>query len=824
MATYDTLQVDIGNAPNDDQGDPLRQAFDKINQRFQELRIFVNNRGVWQPSTAYTADPNRDWVIVDGVGYLAISNHVSGATFAADLAAGKWVNADSVQLRADLASTVSGNGAELVGFKQAGTGAVDRTALSKMQAIVSANDFEGADKTGGSESSGAFLLALQKIKLAGGGVLTAEPGIYKVNQPILVDFSNVTFKLDGVIFDATGLEYNPAIRGSGAVFRVISPFDTVVTSLSEAALAGSKTIVLNNSSGVSQGDHIRLISDKKWYENMGEAAYYNDQNIVESLGVDGVVSLESPILEELTTVGATVSARARKPIRNIYFYGGQFIGGGVKQSPLGNSFGQCGIWAECVTNLQISNAVASGFQGVAFAADGVRDFGVDNAIIEGLPSGVIAVEGQNSSFYGVYAIRARRVRITRTTGIRVRHVCDGAEVIDFLQDNCNGYNTHRAAFGSHEEVSDLEISSCKAYDCRAFATLRAISANVHHGISRTKTNNNAAITGAVMLASDPGRAKFKITDCDFDTSGTTNALMSLAGCYSSLQIKRNEFSNGAGGLFIESEDFKNVSITDNSTSNCPVFFEIKYRPSGICSYRNLFISGNQCDGYTTSAVVVRGASSFSNPAENIKIFNNFGTPKIEASLAAVQLRAEGFYGEKIIIKDNDQLGDSSLAVSITPNQNYRLRAYPIVEKNSETSVVNYFSRTALTLSSLSIPDNITLFRGMEIDRSNPSAGQAPGWVVTSSGTSGSISGVVGSIEAGSKTLLLTGNDVTKVFPGCFINVSGAGASGTNLATRVVDVSQDFGTAVTDIAASTTATNTSVTRRNAVIKEKASLAA
>lgn len=102
MATYDTLQVDIGNAPNDDQGDPLRTAFDKINQRFAELRVFLRNRGDWAPNTVYTANPNRDWVIVNGVGYLATSNHTSGATFAADLAAGKWVNADAIQLRADL--------------------------------------------------------------------------------------------------------------------------------------------------------------------------------------------------------------------------------------------------------------------------------------------------------------------------------------------------------------------------------------------------------------------------------------------------------------------------------------------------------------------------------------------------------------------------------------------------------------------------------------------------------------------------------------------------------------------------------------------------
>lgn len=110
--TYDNLQVDIGNAPNDDAGDTLRTAFDKINQRFAELRVFLRNRGDWAPNTVYTANPNRDWVIVDGVGYLATSNHTSGVTFAADLAAGKWVEADAIQLRADLAQP---DGAKHVG-------------------------------------------------------------------------------------------------------------------------------------------------------------------------------------------------------------------------------------------------------------------------------------------------------------------------------------------------------------------------------------------------------------------------------------------------------------------------------------------------------------------------------------------------------------------------------------------------------------------------------------------------------------------------------------------------------------------------------------
>lgn len=193
MSTYDTLMVDIGNAPNDDQGDPLRTAFDKINQRFAELRIFVNNRGDWQPNTAYTADPNRDWVIVAGVGYLATSNHTSGATFAADLAAGKWVEADAVNalnaaqdaqadvdaLRADLASTASGKGAELVGFSYAQNYAVGTLGWSARQAygIDITQAPYSADPTGLADAGPAIAAAAAAFP---GVPLCAPAGTYRI--------------------------------------------------------------------------------------------------------------------------------------------------------------------------------------------------------------------------------------------------------------------------------------------------------------------------------------------------------------------------------------------------------------------------------------------------------------------------------------------------------------------------------------------------------------------------------------------------------------------------------------------------------------------
>jgi hypothetical protein len=65
----------------------------------------------------------------------------------------------------DLASTAAGKGAELVGFKQAGTGAVNRTALAKMRETVSATDF-GADPTGATDSTTAINSAIAAVNVS----------------------------------------------------------------------------------------------------------------------------------------------------------------------------------------------------------------------------------------------------------------------------------------------------------------------------------------------------------------------------------------------------------------------------------------------------------------------------------------------------------------------------------------------------------------------------------------------------------------------------------------------------------------------------------
>ena len=97
---------------------------------------------------------------------------------------------------ADLASTDTGKGAALVGFKQSGIGAAVRTARDKLLEFVSVKDF-GAVGDGVTDDTAAFSAATAEINAAGGGHLIIPDGTYIVSPesfPMIFTVSNVTIE------------------------------------------------------------------------------------------------------------------------------------------------------------------------------------------------------------------------------------------------------------------------------------------------------------------------------------------------------------------------------------------------------------------------------------------------------------------------------------------------------------------------------------------------------------------------------------------------------------------------------------------------------
>lgn len=96
------------------------------------------------------------------------------------------VGAEPAGLREALAAS---GGSALIGFIQAGTGAVSRTAQAKMRDAVSVKDF-GAVGDGVTDDAAAFQLAINAVMaLPGGGMIFVPAGTYLLGDTLIIEYS-----------------------------------------------------------------------------------------------------------------------------------------------------------------------------------------------------------------------------------------------------------------------------------------------------------------------------------------------------------------------------------------------------------------------------------------------------------------------------------------------------------------------------------------------------------------------------------------------------------------------------------------------------------
>lgn len=135
-----------------------------------------------------------------------------------------------------------------IGFIQAGSGAVIRTAQSKMREIVSAEDF-GAVANGSTESGAFFNVAIDAMFSAGGGTVTAYGEEYLIETPILQK-SNVCIELGAntKLIAKTGLN-GPIIRNATNVS---------VQSVSGISVAARLATAVCSSHGYAPGDWVQI--------------------------------------------------------------------------------------------------------------------------------------------------------------------------------------------------------------------------------------------------------------------------------------------------------------------------------------------------------------------------------------------------------------------------------------------------------------------------------------------------------------------------------------------------------------------------------------
>jgi hypothetical protein len=148
--------------------------------------LYTYQAGSSTPQTTYTTSAgnvaNSNPIVLDSAGRTPQEVWLTSAQtykFVLKDSSGTLLGTyDNISGINDFTALSAPTGSSLIGFIQAGTGAVATTAQAKMRQIISVIDF-GADPTGVADSGAAFRAAITSLPANGGGVYVPN-GTYKV--------------------------------------------------------------------------------------------------------------------------------------------------------------------------------------------------------------------------------------------------------------------------------------------------------------------------------------------------------------------------------------------------------------------------------------------------------------------------------------------------------------------------------------------------------------------------------------------------------------------------------------------------------------------
>jgi hypothetical protein len=280
-------------------------------------------------SSAKTSDLEAQWQADDAV-------------VAADAAAA------TALVRSDLASTATGKGAELVGTKQTGTGAVARTQAEKNKEHYSVLDF-GAVGDGVADDTAAIQSAFTNVP--DGCTIYFPAGTYKVTGA-----TDITRTVSGdIVFEAGALIDATASTASN-ILKIAGSLGTAyVNTAAITKDTSSLTVNATLAATLTQGDLILITTDSGkggagtlW--NTGRAYYWQGE-ICEVQSVSGAVVTtknqlmdsyagSAAVVQKISTVSCRVSGLRLKANKistaqagiqvqygkNIIFHGGEVTG------------------------------------------------------------------------------------------------------------------------------------------------------------------------------------------------------------------------------------------------------------------------------------------------------------------------------------------------------------------------------------------------------------------------------------------------------------------------------------------------------------------
>jgi hypothetical protein len=451
-------------------------------------------------------------------------------------------------------------------FLQAGTGAVLRSAQSKLQESVSARDF-GAVGDGVTDDQAAIQLAVNS-----GATLVDGQGLtYKVNSRIIlpsdITIQNFNFDMTSLPDSGSGTALYFGLQATGSQGSLMP--------LTTNAVAGfgpnpSVTLSLSNAATLTAGDLIFVTSDQIWTGStkIGELA--------EVLYVDATtVYLQSPLTYSYA-VADNAGVRKVTPVENITIRNCSVLGpSGLTTSPLlrngffGVNFGR-NITAE---NCRISNFQRSGVEFRRVFQGWMRDCVVKNII----------------DYYGC-------------------SVFDGSSYIN-VSNNVFENTRHGVSLGSSASVGGINVYITITGN---YSTGRDASLDCHEEADYVIFSNN--ICRGEGKVSAPGGIIFQGRNAVI-TGNTVNGNLN-----NGIIVQPLIELAGYEGMVVINDNLIDVQRNNITSAN-----GIYYQASNQAQWRPLkgiAISGNIVSGASGFGVYIQNTGNSVLPANNISISGN----------------------------------------------------------------------------------------------------------------------------------------------------------------------------------------------------------
>lgn len=216
------------------------QFFDNNGNPLAGGKLYTYAAGTTTPQATYTTSAGNvahaNPIVLDSAGRVPVGgeiwltdavNYKFVLNTSADVTLGTY---DNVAGNASgiLAALAASGGSALVGFLQAGTGAVARTAQSKMRDVVSVKDFGAAGdynpNTGaGTDDTAAIQAAINNMAVTGGGldtnpsVLLFPKGYYKISSSLTFPTGWVGNTID---LQGSRIYYRGSVDNTAAIFKI----------------------------------------------------------------------------------------------------------------------------------------------------------------------------------------------------------------------------------------------------------------------------------------------------------------------------------------------------------------------------------------------------------------------------------------------------------------------------------------------------------------------------------------------------------------------------------------------------------------------------